>query len=469
MTLRRLLALLAVLSGLQLAPARAATPVGDPAGWSDRRLAAQLVLAGFTMNGTDDATPWLQAGLGGVLLFGTAPPDLAARLSRLRAVGQVVPFVASDEEGGLVQRLRPLLPALPSAEVLGRTRTPPQVRALALSYGRRMRAIGVDMDLAPVADLAVPGRYIARTHRAFSASPGAVAAFTVAWQQGMAAAGVAAVAKHWPGHGSAPDSHDRAAIAPPLATLATRDLVPFRELERAGIPAVMVGHLLVPGLTEPGLPASLSPGAYRYLRAQAGPGRLLLTDSLDMGAIRRGAGLTAGAAALRALRAGADMVLLDPGGPGPVIDAVASALAGGRLPRAQAAASARRVLTVKRTLSAPLPPAALLPGPGAVTAAPVLSAVVRDRVPGVDTATFFVRRGGSTRWDIVNAAAVDVPAGGRAAYRVPISRLRPSTSYVWQMRACNTAGRCSASSSPRTFRTPPSAGPSATPTATLVP
>ena len=82
MTLRRLFALVLVLSALRLAPAQAATPAGDPAAWSNRQLASQLVLAGFTMN------------------------------------RPVVPLVASDEEGGLVQRLRPLLPALPSAETI---------------------------------------------------------------------------------------------------------------------------------------------------------------------------------------------------------------------------------------------------------------------------------------------------------------------------------------------------------------
>ncbi|MCA1721970.1 MAG: glycoside hydrolase family 3 protein, partial [Actinobacteria bacterium] len=232
--MRRLLVALLLVAGIAAAPAHAGGPTGDPSGWTDRQLAAQLVLAGYDMSRLGDAVPQVQAGLGGVILFGTPPSDLRTRLARLRASGSVVPLVASDEEGGRVQRLRTVLGALPSAEAMGSTRTPAQVRDLALSYGRRMRALGVDMDLAPVADLSVPGMYMEQTDRAFSRTPSGVSAFAGAWQQGMRAAGVAPVAKHWPGHGSAANTHDRAATTPPLSTLEQRDLLPFDALGRAG-------------------------------------------------------------------------------------------------------------------------------------------------------------------------------------------------------------------------------------------
>ncbi|MCA1719964.1 MAG: hypothetical protein LC779_02230, partial [Actinobacteria bacterium] len=266
--------------------------------------------------------------------------------------------------------------------------------------------------------------------------------------------------KHWPGHGSAANTHDRAATTPPLSTLEQRDLLPFDALGRAGIPAVMVGHLNVPGLTEPGTPATLSPRAYRYLRARTGSTRLLVTDSLNMGAIRYGAGLSPAQAAVRALRAGADMVLVDPGGPGPVIDAISSAIGAGSYPRVTALAAVRRVLAVKRLTNAPLVPSSLTPAGGAsgASATQALSAVLRDPVPGNDTATFYVRNAGAGSWDVVNAATVSAATGTRATFRVPAGRLAPSRSYEWRLRSCNTGGRCSAPTAVLTFATAPVAG-----------
>ena len=444
--MRRLLLVLALLVPLLAAPgSQAAGPTGDPSGWTNRQLAAQLVLAGYDMSRTDDAVPWVREGLGGVVLFGTPPSDLASRLKRLRAAGTVVPMVASDEEGGRVQRLRSVLGALPSAEAMGRTRTSAQVRSLAASYGGKMARLGVDVDLAPVTDLGISGYYIEQTDRAFSADPGRVGAYAGAWQAGMRSARVAPVAKHWPGHGQAANTHDRAATTPPLSTLERRDLLPFGDLLRAGVPAVMVGHLNVPGLTEQGVPATLSPNAYRYLRQRAGAQRLLMTDSLSMGAISIGMRLTPAQAAVRALRAGADVVLVDPGpGPRAVIDAVQAALARGSYPRAAAIASARRMLAVKRTTNAPLPMSSLAPANGTTDAAltPTLSGLARDRVGGTLTAQFFVRSAGSATWNVANGATVSVPSGSRAAYRLGAGRLQPATSYDWSVRACNAAGVC---------------------------
>lgn len=446
MRLRLLLPLLALVLPLTPVPAaQAAGPTGDPATWSDRHLAAQLVLAGYDMSRTDDAVPWVREGLGGVVLFGAPPSDLAARLGRLRAAGTVVPIVSSDEEGGRVQRLRTVLGALPSAEQMGRSRTPAQVRALAASYGAKMARLGVDVDLAPVADLGIRGFYVEQTDRAFSADPAKVAAYAGAWQAGMRSARVAPVAKHWPGHGQATNTHDAPATTPPLSTLEKRDLLPFRDLLAAGVPAVMVGHLQVPGLTESGLPATLSPNAYRYLRERAGAGRLLMTDSLSMGAISKGLRLTPAQAAVRALAAGADVVLVDPGpGPGAVIDAVSAAVRDGRYPRAAAVASVQRVLAVKRTTNAPLAMTSLAPAGGTTGASltPTLSGVVRDRVGGNLTAQLFLRTAGSPSWNVANGARVTATSGSRAAYRVALGALRPATTYEWSARACNAAGLC---------------------------
>lgn len=342
----------ATASATTFAPAEAL----DPAAWSNRRLAAQLVMSGIDMSALPSARPWVADGLGGVVLFGRPPADLAAQLQRLRSAHRVPPFIASDDEGGAVQRLRGAIYRLPSAEWLGRHRSPAQVERAALRYGRRMRALGVDVALAPVADLRSSGSYIERLDRAFAASPRRAATYVRAWQRGLRRARVVPVLKHWPGHGRASDTHRGPARTPPLAALERRDLVPFDRAVRDGASVVMVGHLEVPGLTESGRPATLSPKALRYLRARLGPRRLIITDSLSMGAIGS-LGLTPADASVRTLRAGADMVLVD-SGPGAVIDAVSRALRHGSYQRAHAIASVRRILAIKRQPTTSQGPAA---------------------------------------------------------------------------------------------------------------
>src|SRR4029079_122396 len=118
------------------------------------------------------------------------------------------------EAGGSLQALRRVLVRLPSARTMGGWR-PARVRRTAHDYALRMRRLGVRMDLAPVADLAVPGAYIDSLGRAVSGDPDAVTARVHAWRLGMRDAGVVTVLKHWPGHGSARNSHTAAAPGAP--------------------------------------------------------------------------------------------------------------------------------------------------------------------------------------------------------------------------------------------------------------
>jgi beta-N-acetylhexosaminidase len=330
-------------------PALAAAGDDDPANWSDRRLAAQLVLAGVDMRHLDVAQDWARRGVGGIVLFGDPPRHgLRAALRAVHAAGRVDPFVASDEEGGLVQRLTDVIYPLPSAESMGRNRTPAQVRALAADYGAHMLRLGVDVDLAPVADLLVPGFFIAEQHRAFAKRPDRVSRYVNAWQRGLRSAGVVATVKHWPGHGHAEDTHAGLATTPSWSVLRTTDLVPFDAAFAAGVPAVMVGHLVVPGLTETRhTPASLSRRALHRLRDRAGPDVLIVTDSLSMGAVTTGLGLSQPEAAVRALRRGADLALVQDIGMAAVVRHIVAALRDGSYPRARAERSVRRVLAVK--------------------------------------------------------------------------------------------------------------------------
>ena len=210
-----------------------------------------------------------------------------------------------------------------------------------------MRRLGVRMDLAPVADLALPGGYIAELDRAFARDPDRVARMARAWRLGMQDAGVATVLKHWPGHGAAGDSHTGPARVPRLSVLEGRDLVPFERELADGARVVMVGHLLSAGLTRDGVPASLSRRALHYLRRSAGPDAVVMTDSLAMAAASRSLGISPVRATVRALRAGADWAMPCDASPLRAVRAVATALGDGRIPRAHAEESARRILQLK--------------------------------------------------------------------------------------------------------------------------
>ena len=343
----------AVPLAVRAAPAAAARPgAGDPATWSSRQLAAQLVFSCVQTTDLGTAAAHAQAGLGGVVVMGR-PGDRAALADGLRAVRAsashgIAPLIASDEEGGRVQRLKGLLGALPSAAEMGRW-PDARIEQTAHAYGAGMRGLGVQLALSPVADLAAPGGYPAATGRAFSADPRRAAGAAVAWSRGLQRGGVLSAVKHWPGHGRAGDSHTTAPTVPPLASLEGHDLLPFDAVLQSGASIVMVGHLRSAGLTEPGLPATLSPNALRVLRGRAGPATVLLTDSVSMAASSSALGLTPPAAAVRALQAGADwaMSCSDPMG---AVAAVQTALDERRLARPAAVASARRILAVKHRL-----------------------------------------------------------------------------------------------------------------------
>jgi beta-N-acetylhexosaminidase len=290
----------------------------------------------------------------GVVLFGPSSPNLAATTSKARAVAPIgnPALIASDEEGGQVQRLSSLIYPLPPAEVMGHW-NPARIAQTAYDYALRMKGLGVGMDLAPDMDIAVPGYFIATEHRSFSNDPQQVAISGDAWNDGLRAAGVSGVVKHWPGHGQANDTHVGGSTVPPWSVLQRRDLISFAVAFAHHADAVMVGHLQVPGLTEGSLPASESPTALRTLRAQAGTSVLIMTDDLSMAAASTTLGITPAKAAVRSLVAGADVAMACWAPVDQVISAVTQAIDTGRLPRNQAVASARRVLKLKTHLVSP--------------------------------------------------------------------------------------------------------------------
>ena len=326
------------------------TAPSELAGWSDRRLAAQLVFCSVPATDPLAGKKYARMGVGGIVILGGGAPssiggDLAAVLRA--APHGVKPFIASDEEGGLVQRLRDVIYPLPSARVQGAW-SAAKTKAAAEAYGARLRKLHVAVDFAPVADLDVPGKFISSQDRSFSSDPAVVGSHVLAWVKGLRAARVLSTVKHWPGHGWASDTHTGAARVPSLSVLRKADMLPFEQAFDAGVPFVMVGHLRSKGLTGDETPASLSRSALTYLRERAGDKTVIITDSLSMAATTKALGIKLPAAAVRALRAGADQALFATGDPDPVIDAVTAAIKSGRLPRAEAEAKVLRVLELKR-------------------------------------------------------------------------------------------------------------------------
>ena len=149
------------------------TAPSELAGWSNRRLAAQLVFCSVPATNPLAGRKSARMGVGGIVILGGGARsgiggDLAAVLRA--APHGVKPFIASDEEGGLVQRLRDVIYPLPSARVQGGW-SASKTRAAAKAYGARLRKLHVAVDFAPVADLDIPGKFISSQDRAFSQRP----------------------------------------------------------------------------------------------------------------------------------------------------------------------------------------------------------------------------------------------------------------------------------------------------------
>lgn len=319
-----------------------------------RRLAEGCLLPGFV--GTRPPA-WvlrhLERGLGGAVLFArnvTSPEQVAALTAELHAARHDA-LVAIDEEGGDVTRLEAATgSSYPGNLALGEVDDTALTGAVAASLGAELAAAGIDLDLAPVADVnSNPDNPVIGV-RSFGADPDLVAAHTAAFVRGLQSVGVAACVKHFPGHGdTSVDSHlDLPVVAGGEALeLALR---PFQAAVAAGALAVMSAHLVVPELDR--APATLSRAALTgLLRERLGFGGLVITDGLEMAAIRATVGLAEGA--VRAIAAGADAICVGGGlADEEVVTMLAGALEGavaaGRLGEERLAEAADRVAGVAR-------------------------------------------------------------------------------------------------------------------------
>jgi beta-N-acetylhexosaminidase len=301
---------------------------------------AQLLLVGFPGTTAGPVSRGLvDRGVGGLLLFRAnvvSAAQVRALVADLGGRAEIPLEVAVDQEPGTrVARLRGIVRTVPPARTLGRMPAD-RVERYGLATGRDLAALGITADLAPVLDVTGARADGVIGDRSFGADPAAAGRAAVAWMHGLAAAGVAPVGKHFPGHGATEvDSHRLLpVVGASMARLEGRDLVPFRAAIRAGIDAVMVGHLLVKAV-DPNAPATLSPAVVgRLLRGRLGFDGLVVSDALEMGALA--ATMSLPVAAERALAAGVDQLVLSGHTQVPaVLDHLAGAVAAGRLPSAR--------------------------------------------------------------------------------------------------------------------------------------
>lgn len=287
--------------------------------------------------------------VGGVVLFRSQRDTVAPMLNRLQEAAAVPLLVAADLERGLDFRISRGTTPLPYAMAIGATRSQDAARFAGEVTAREARAIGIHWVLAPVADVNSNPANPVINLRSYGEDPELVARLAAAFVRGAHAGGALTSAKHFPGHGdTATDSH----LELPVLTgdrqgLEALEWVPFRRAIDAGVDSVMVAHVAVPAIDPSGAPATLSPrltgGA---LRRELGFDGLVATDALEMAGVRPA---WTGEAAVRALRAGADVLLL-PDDPRIAVQSVVRAHAEGQLDAARLDASVRRVLAAKARL-----------------------------------------------------------------------------------------------------------------------
>ena len=348
------------------APSSAPKFVAPDAGWVARTMKSmsleekvgQMIAVRFTGDFRNSDSEYLKTleslvrdrKIGGLILFGGEVYETAELANAFQKLARVPLLLASDFERGVGNQITgaTLFPPLMSLGAAGS-------EDLAYEMGRitalEGRAVGIHMTYAPVLDVNVnPDNPIINT-RSAGEDPALVSRIGLAFLRGCQENGMIATAKHFPGHGdTAQDSHLLLpTITGDLARLERVELPPFKAAVDAGVRAVMTSHLFVPALDPtPGLPATLSPVILTdLLRTKFGFKGLIVTDAMEMAGVTNA--FTTEEAALKAVLAGVDLVLLPPE-PDRVAAYLAAAARDGRIPPGRLDASVRRILEVKAAL-----------------------------------------------------------------------------------------------------------------------
>lgn len=256
-------------------------------------------------------------------------------------------MVAIDQEGGRVSRISDEVTSFPPASDLAGD--PRVVREASYVTGQQVKQQGVNVVLAPVADVLEPGQVSFIGNRSFGDDPNLVASMVAAAVDGLQQSGVAAAVKHWPGHGATSlDSHEQLpTLNVDRALWEQRELPPFAAAIDQGVSIVLVGHLALPQLDPSGDPATISPVLIDgLLRQELGFDGVVMTDALNMGAV---ANIPRRDLTVASVKAGIDVILIPPSlsdAAGALLEAVAS----GDITEQRIDESVTRILRLKQNL-----------------------------------------------------------------------------------------------------------------------
>lgn len=257
-----------------------------------RKDAGQMIIAGIAGKTLPDtvARSLQDDELAGLILFRRNLGDIeeiAELTGEIHRAAHSVPFVAIDQEGGAVQRIKAPLTVWPPMLEVAACGDADLVARVGEALADEIAWLGFNLNFAPVADIHTRASNPIIGDRAFGRTPEAVSRYAGAFAAGMTIAGVMPCAKHFPGHGdTVVDSHlELPVMETSLETMLGRELAPFRALVRAKIPMIMSAHILFPAL-DAKLPATLSPALIaELLRAKLGFDGLVVSDDLNMRAL----------------------------------------------------------------------------------------------------------------------------------------------------------------------------------------
>lgn len=333
-----------------------------------QHLAARLLVLGFRpdTDGAAQARRLIAAGAGGIVLFARNVPEDPAQirqtchdLKTLRPDGSLLLCV--DQEGGRVARLRGPFTAVPSARTIGATGDEAVATAAGEVLGAELRWAGFDVNFAPVVDVDSNPANPVIADRSYGASPALVSRLGPAVVRGIQSRGVAACAKHFPGHGdTSTDSHHALPrLDHALDRLEAVELPPFKACIDAGVAGVMSAHVIFSPI-DPNYPATMSrPALGALLRDRWAFDGVVFSDDLEMKAVADHYALED--QLLRGHEAGIDLFLIchSPDLQWKAIDLLARAIDRGTLPRARLDASLRRISSLVREYCRPAGPGSL--------------------------------------------------------------------------------------------------------------
>ncbi len=292
--------------------------------------------------------------VGGLIFFGDNLKDreqVISLLENFQKESKIPLFMAVDEEGGSVSRLGAVedmgVTAHPSMEEVGKRENGEEAYEIGKTIGTEIKDLGFNTNFAPVADLKLSEDNTELGSRTFGSDPEKVSIMVENMVRGLREGGVASGIKHFPGHGSATtDSHTgRTRSTRTIDEMQEADWLPFRAGINAYADFVMISHMVNKEVTKTDMECSMSTNVMtNYLRRGIGFPNIIITDSLSMGAITKY--YSAGAAAITAFEAGADMLLM-PQNLEEAAAAIRGAVSSGRVTEARIDRSLERILRVK--------------------------------------------------------------------------------------------------------------------------